>query len=78
MLVSNWRAILKRAWSVRLMMAAAFFSGLEVCLPLLDGYIDIPPRLFAILSGLTVSAAFIARFTAQKGINNGKPPQDRR
>lgn len=77
-LVHNWRAVLQRAWSVRLMIAAAFFSGLEVCLPLLDGYVDIPPRLFAVLSGLTVSAAFIARFTAQKGINNGQPPQDRR
>ncbi len=78
MLVSNWRAILKHAWSVRLMIVAAFFSGLEVSLPLLDGYVDIPPRMFAVLSGLTVAAAFIARFTAQKGISNGQPPEDSR
>lgn len=72
MLVHNWREVLKRAWSVRLMIAAAFFSGLEVSLPLLDGYVDIPPRIFAVLSGLTVAAAFIARITVQKGVSDGK------
>lgn len=70
MLVHNWREVLKRAWSVRLMITAAFFSGLEVSLPLLDGYVDIPPRLFAVLSGLTVAAAFIARIVAQKGVSD--------
>ncbi|MGR9056092.1 DUF7940 domain-containing protein [Rhizobium leguminosarum] len=70
MLVHNWREVLKRAWSVRLMITAALFSGLEVSLPLLDGYVDIPPRLFAVLSGLTVSAAFIARLMAQKGVSD--------
>lgn len=70
MLVKNWRAVLSRAWSVRLMLLAAFLSGLEVAMPLLDGYVDIPPRLFAILSGLTVSAAFIARIVAQRNISD--------
>lgn len=63
MIVNNWRAVLNHAWSVRVMIAAAFFSGLEVRLPLLDGYFDIPPRILALLSGLTVAAAFIARRT---------------
>lgn len=70
MLVSNWRSVLKRAWSVRLMLIAASLSGLEFALPYLDGYLPIPPRLFAALSGLTVAAAFVARFTAQKGVND--------
>ncbi|MBX5131599.1 hypothetical protein HJB80_02680 [Rhizobium lentis] len=72
MLVSNWRAIIKRAWSIRLMLIAGALSGLEFALPYLDGYVDIPPRLFAALSGLTVAAAFVARLVAQKDVSDGK------
>jgi hypothetical protein len=54
------------------MLIAAVLSGLEVAMPYLDGYVDIPPRLFALLSGLTVAAAFIARIVAQRGISNGE------
>ncbi len=68
MLVTNWRAVLKRAWSVRLMLLAGALSGLEFALPYLDSFVPIPPRLFAALSGLTVGAAFVARLVAQKGI----------
>lgn len=71
-LVSDWKRILQRAWSIRLMVLAAILSGAEVAMPYLDGYVDIPPRLFALLSGLTVSAAFIARIVAQRSINDGK------
>lgn len=71
-LASNWRDVLRYAWSVRLMVLAAALSGAEVAMPYLDGYVDIPPRLFALLSGLTVSAAFIARIVAQRSINDGK------
>ncbi|WP_311273550.1 MULTISPECIES: hypothetical protein [unclassified Rhizobium] len=68
MLVQNWRQVLKRAWSVRLMIAAAVLSGLEVALPLIDGFIEIPPGVFAALSGLTVAGAFTARLLVQKGL----------
>lgn len=71
-LASNWRDVLRYAWSVRLMLIAALLSGLEVAMPYLDGYVDIPPRLFALLSGLTVAVAFLARIVAQKGVNNGE------
>lgn len=72
MLVRNWRQVLKRAWSVRLMLIAGLLSGLEFAIPYLDGYVDIPPRLFALLSGLTVAAAFVARLLAQKDVADGK------
>lgn len=71
-LVTDWPALLRRAWSVRLLLIAGVLSGIEVSLPLLEGYIDIPPRLFAALSGLSVAAAFVARFIAQKGISDDK------
>ncbi|MGZ2430356.1 hypothetical protein GGI64_006263 [Rhizobium leguminosarum] len=69
-LASDWKRVLQRAWSIRLMLIAGLLSGLEVAMPYLDGYVDIPPRLFAALSGLTVAAAFVARIIAQKGMSN--------
>ena len=68
--VSNWRVVLRKAWSIRLMILAALLSGLEVALPLLDGYLPIPAGAFAALSGLTVSGAFVARLVAQKGVSD--------
>lgn len=70
-LIPNWRVVLTKAWSVRLMIVAGILSGFEVALPLIDQVIDIPRGLFAAASGLTVSAAFIARLMAQKGIRDG-------
>ncbi|POO54480.1 hypothetical protein CPJ18_02015 [Agrobacterium rosae] len=70
MLVQNWRQVLKRAWSVRLMIIAAILSGLEVALPLIDGVVEIPPGVFAALSGLTVAGAFTARLLVQKGVSS--------
>ena len=65
-LVANWRKVLTRAWSIRWMLAAAIFSGVEVAVPFLDGYVPLPPRLFAALAGVATAAAFISRIIAQK------------
>lgn len=70
MLVHNWRQVLKRAWSVRLLLLAGLLSGLEVALPLIDGVYEIPRGVFAALSAATVAAAFVARFLAQKGLSD--------
>ncbi|MBX4936798.1 hypothetical protein HJA97_04420 [Rhizobium binae] len=51
--------MLLRAWSIRLLLLV------EVALPHLGGYLPLPPRLFAGLSGPTVVAAFVARTVAQ-------------
>lgn len=67
-LVANWRALLRRAWSVRLMIAAGVLSGMEIALPLLDGYLPIPQGAFAALSGIVTAAALVSRLVAQKGI----------
>ncbi|WP_029073585.1 hypothetical protein [Kaistia adipata] len=69
MLVSNWRAVLCRAWSIRLLLLAGVLSGVEVALPLI-GVEAIPPRVFATLSGIVAAAAFVARLLAQKGITD--------
>ena len=65
-LYDNWKDILRRAWSIRLMLLAGLLSGCEVILPL---FIDAMPRnVFAILSLLAVSGAFVARLVAQKEV----------
>jgi hypothetical protein len=71
-LIAEWRRVLLRAWSIRLLLLAGALSGLEFALPYLDGYLPIPPRTFAALSGLTVAAAFVARIVAQKDFDDGK------
>lgn len=65
-LYDNWKTIVKKAWSMRLMAVAAVLSGVEVALPL---FVDSLPRgVFAGLSILAVSGAFVARLVAQKDV----------
>lgn len=71
-LIDNWRAVLKHAWSVRLLLIAGVLSGLEVALPLLNGVLPIPPLTFATLSGLCVFGAFIARFVVQEKLSGDR------
>lgn len=62
-MASDWRLILRKAWSVRLMALAVVLSGAEVIMPL---YADAFPRhTFALLSFFVVIAAMIARFVSQ-------------
>lgn len=71
--IADWRRVLKHAWSVRLMIVAALFSGAEAALPLLD--LPISPGLFAILTLLVTVAAFVARFVVQRSLapSNDEP-----
>lgn len=65
-LYDNWREILRKAWSIRLMLLAGVLSGVEVALPFFSH--AMPRGVFAALSGITVAAAFVARLVAQKGV----------
>lgn len=66
-LAANWKSILRRAWSVRLMLLAGLLSGAEVVLPLVGD--AIPRSIFAALSFVIVAAAFVARLVAQEGLD---------
>lgn len=66
-LLDNWKAIITKAWSMRLMILAAVLSGVEVVLPFFSE--AIPRGTFAVLSGVTVAGAFVARLVAQKGLS---------
>jgi hypothetical protein len=62
----NWKEVVRKAWSVRFMVIAGILSGCEVALPLIgDAF---PKNIFALLSFLFVSAAFVARLIAQKDV----------
>jgi hypothetical protein len=71
-LVPDWRRVLKRAWSIRLMILAGLLSGVEVILSLPDIqlWLDWPTGIFASLSFLATAGAFIARLVAQQGVTN--------
>lgn len=65
-LYDNWKEIIRKAWSVRFMLIAGILSGCEVALPLIGD--AIPRNIFAALSFIFVSAAFVARLVAQKDV----------
>lgn len=64
-LLADWKHIVKKAWSFRLMALAAVLSGAEVVLPLFGD--SIPRGLFAVLSFVAVGGGLVARLVAQKG-----------
>ncbi|ARO23051.1 hypothetical protein CO659_20885 [Rhizobium sp. S9] len=84
MLVHNWRAVLRRAWSVRLMALALLFILLEPVSNVLAAtwvsgnlYIQLA---MSTASGLFAAAAIVARIFVQQKISgelNGKPPAER-
>lgn len=63
-LSDNWPTLLRKAWSVRFMILAFALTMAEVMLPFFSD--AVPPRTFALLSGLAVAGAFVARLVAQK------------
>lgn len=63
-LYNNWKEILTKAWSIRFILLAGVLSGIEVILPYFAD--DIPRGIFATLTLLSVSGAFISRLIAQK------------
>lgn len=73
-LVANWRAVVKRAWSIRLIILAGMLSGAEIALPVIDQFVDLPRGLFAALSFAATAGAFIARLVAQPSIHTESEP----
>ena len=67
-LLPNWKTIVRKAWSVRLIIMAGLLSGLEAAMPFIDD--QMPRGVFAVTSLLVTGAAFVARILAQKGIRH--------
>ncbi|MBY3262663.1 hypothetical protein HFO15_13520 [Rhizobium laguerreae] len=83
MLVHNWREVLKRAWSVRLMALALLFIIIEPVYTFVAAtwvsrniYVQLA---MSVATGLLAAAAIIARIFVQQKISgelNGKPPAE--
>ncbi|MBU2539157.1 MAG: hypothetical protein KKH22_12045 [Proteobacteria bacterium] len=63
----DWKKIIKKAWSFRLMVLAGLLSTGEFILPVFSE--TIPRWPFAILSFLVITGAMAARLVAQKDFN---------
>lgn len=70
-LLPDWKKILKKAWSIRLIALAGLLSGCELVLPM---YSDVIPRgVFAALTVIVAPIAMVARVVAQKKkMDNGQ------
>lgn len=66
-LLANWRDVLTRAWSVRLMGFAAFLEVAQQIVPYLDGLLPWWASVLVIL------AAFVSRLVAQDGLSKEAP-----
>lgn len=69
-LATNWREVLRHAWSIRLIIMAGLLSGAEAALPYM-GALPIAPGVFAVLSLLVTGGAFVARLVAQPSVSEG-------
>jgi len=71
-LLPDWKQIAKKAWSARLMYAAAFFSGLESVAAIAGESIakQFPVGLYAAMVGVITGLAILARFVAQKELHD--------
>ena len=68
-LLDNWQRVLARAWSMRLMALAAVLSGVEAALPFAQGWLPVPPGIFALLSLVVSTGAFVARIVVQQSVS---------
>ena len=68
-LIDNFKAVLLKAWSVRLALLGAAFSAAEVALPFFAPLGLVPPNSMSILALVCSAGAAIARIVAQPAAN---------
>ena len=65
-LLPDWKRVVRKAWSIRLMLLAGLLSGLEAILPTIMDAVPWPRWMAsAIVSGV-VGLAFVTRLMAQQ------------
>jgi hypothetical protein len=72
----DWKEILRKAWSVRLIALAFLLTGVETAFGVFGQPSFVPVGLFAALSGVTSAAAFVARLYAQPSLAKEDPNAD--
>jgi hypothetical protein len=71
-LIDEWRTVLRKAWSVRLILLAGLLEAIGSLMPYLSVVLPIPESVFNVLSALTLGGAVVARLIVQKEISDGK------
>ena len=67
-LYTNWKIILKKAWSVRLMLLAGVLSGGEALVTIFPDQLHLSRHTLAIIVPLVIAAALVARLVAQRDL----------
>lgn len=65
-LLPDWKRIMRRAWSIKLMILAGLLSGLEAILPIVMDATPWPRWLASTVISLVVGLAFVTRLMAQQ------------
>lgn len=73
-LIPDWKIVARKAWSVRFMALASILSGCEAVLPYAE--FMLPRGSFALLSFVIVTLALLARFVAQRDIQDASKEKD--
>ena len=69
-LIEDWRAVLRKAWSMKFSILAAILGGLEVGVQLVQPA-GIPNGVFAGIASAVLLSAAIARLVAQRELSGG-------
>lgn len=65
-LLPDWQRVLRRAWSIKLMLLAGLLSGLEAILPIIMDAVLWPRWLASLVISMVVGLAFVTRLMVQK------------
>lgn len=63
----NWKGILRKAWSIKLIILAGFFSGAEFLLPFLD-FLPIHRGVLGFIGFVIANGAVVTRLLVQKDL----------
>lgn len=70
-LITNWKEVLKKAWSIKFAIAAAVFSGLEAVFMALEGTVpDVPQGLVAGMGATFAAGGIVARVLDQAKVTD--------
>lgn len=63
--IKDWKLVLTKAHSIKLMIIAGVLSGMELILPMYGA--DIPRPIYSSIMLVVTAAALVSRLVAQKG-----------
>lgn len=73
-LLPDWRDILRRAWSIRLMLLAGLLSGCEAVLSATGtDWLPVPRWVSSLIVLAVIGAAFVTRLLAQRQEDDDGP-----